>query len=126
MPFEQKSVAETDILVLKFKADHQTLSAVFLDSLVVLECRLKILSDLCCILYKVLFLNDVKYCKRSCTSQVITSECCSEHAIYRFDLWADQHSADREAVCHTLGSRDDVCLHAMMLMCEELTCAAVT
>ena len=81
MSLEEQPVAEADILVLELQTDHQTLTAVFLDGLIIGKGLMEIIAYLCCVFYKMLIFNDVQYGKRSCTCEVVSSESGSEHAV---------------------------------------------
>ena len=91
-----------------------------------LELTDKIVAHFVRILHKLLLLHNIENGKGSCTSQMITTECGSEHAVYRLKLRRYEHGTHRESIANALGTCYDVGTDAKPLMGKELTATTVT
>ena len=121
-----EAVADLFHGLVEFHADHQSLSAYFLDLREFFQFFQQIPPHGCCVFYQMLLLYYVHHSQCCRTGKVIATESRSQHAVNWFEHRANQYPCHREAVSDSFGYGDDIRPDACVLMGEEFPAAAVS
>ena len=110
----------------KFKPNHESASAYFLDLREFLEFFQQIVTYFSCILYQTFLFDGIHHGKGCRTCQMVSAEGGSQLSVYRFEHRANQHACHRESVSDTFGYGNNIRLDVIVLVGEEFTATSVS
>ena len=88
---EKETFAEFGSVTLNLDADHKPSASHFFQLRNFLKFIKNVFTDFRCIFHKFLIAHHFEHGDSCRTTEMIASECCSEHTFDRFDLGGDEH-----------------------------------